>query len=557
MVSFACLVVAATAVLLLMLVHHFAVQHASTEARLRLEQLSWQMRDSLDGTLEQAVRDVQLLSAMPDIRATGDAASVRRILENLQRNDPDYAWIGIVRPDGKVFAATGGLLEQRDVKSRSWFHMAQQSAVAEDYHPAILLGGLLPRTTEPWRFVDIAGPIRRPDGSLGGVLALHLSWEWARRLARELLTPAMRAVGAEIMVVRSDGQVLLGPENLFEQRIATDSLRLAREGRTGAVRERWADGRVYLTGYSQTGRSGERTALRWAVLVRQTEEAALAGAHDLERRALWLSVALASVLAAAAALLARRIAAPFKVLCLAVEDMVHAPQPAQPDAVPEPAGLHEAQVLSQALRDLIAGENERRDALARLNAQLEDSVAARTAELQERLTRDMLTGLPNRRALMQALPEAIARAARSNRVCAILFLDMDGFKQINDTRGHEEGDELLCQFGTRILNSIRETDMAARLAGDEFVVVLDQLNDRNDAEAKAQCVLAQLARPFVLRSGSVHVSASIGVALQSPHEVQNAARLLARADHAMVEAKRRGKGRVAVRTAAHDNEPAP
>ena len=166
--------------------------------------------------------------------------------------------------------------------------------------------------------------------------------------------------------------------------------------------------------------------------------------------------------------------------------------------------------------------------------------------------RDMLTGLPNRRALMQALPEAMARAASVNRPCAVLFLDMDGFKQINDTRGHEEGDELLCQFGTRILNSVRETDMAVRLAGDEFVVVLDLLNDRDDAEAKAEFLLAQLARPFALRSGSVQVTASIGVALQSPHEVQDPARLLARADQAMYEAKRRGKGRVAIRTAAHD-----
>jgi diguanylate cyclase (GGDEF)-like protein len=92
-----------------------------------------------------------------------------------------------------------------------------------------------------------------------------------------------------------------------------------------------------------------------------------------------------------------------------------------------------------------------------MNAQLEVTVAARTAELQELLMRDMLTGLPNRGPLMQALPEAMARAARVGRPCAVLFLDMDGFKQVNDTRGHEEGDELLRQFSMRLLNGIRET----------------------------------------------------------------------------------------------------
>jgi diguanylate cyclase (GGDEF)-like protein len=160
--------------------------------------------------------------------------------------------------------------------------------------------------------------------------------------------------------------------------------------------------------------------------------------------------------------------------------------------------------------------------------------------------RDVLTGLPNRRALMQALPEAIARAARLGRPCAVLFLDMDGFKQVNDTRGHDEGDELLRQFGTRILHSIRETDMAARLAGDEFVVILEMLGSELDAVAKADSLLGQLTRPFTLSSGSVQVGASIGVAVQMPHQAPDPARLLVRADQAMYEAKRKGKSRVAM-----------
>jgi diguanylate cyclase (GGDEF)-like protein len=146
---------------------------------------------------------------------------------------------------------------------------------------------------------------------------------------------------------------------------------------------------------------------------------------------------------------------------------------------------------------------------------------------------------------MQMLPECLARAARLGRMCAVMFLDMDGFKQVNDTHGHDEGDELLRQFAARLLNGIRETDMAARLAGDEFVVVLDMVNDRGEAEDKAAFLLSQLARPFRLRAGSVAVGASIGLALQRPDELQDPTRLLARADQAMYEAKRKGKGRVA------------
>jgi diguanylate cyclase (GGDEF)-like protein len=548
MVSFSCLTVAITVVLQLLLVDHYAIEHASEQARLRLQQLSWQMRDSLDRTLDQAVRDVYLLSALPSLRKSDNPTVARSVLENLQHHFSDYAWIGIAEPDGNVLAATGGLLENHDVTARPWFHGGQQEVTASDYHPAIMLGKLLPRTPDPWRFVDVAGPIRNDDGSLRGVLAIHLSWAWARGLARDLLTPAQRDMGAEIIVVRSDGVVLLGPADILEKPIATESLRLALQGKTGAITERWPDGRTYVTGYSLSGSSRERATLHWAVLVRQTEQAAMASAHEFEHRALWFSLLLAGLLAGLAALLARRIVAPLKSLSGAMEDIAQAPEQASPEAVPQAGGFHEAQVLSEALRGLIRSERRHHAALTEMNLHLEETVAARTAELQGLLMRDVLTGLPNRRALMQALPEAMARAARLQRPCAVLFLDMDGFKQVNDTRGHEEGDELLRQFGSRILNSIRETDLAARLAGDEFVVILEMLNDGSDAAAKAQSLLEQLSRPFILSSGSVQVGASIGVALQMPTQAQDPARLLARADQAMYQAKRKGKSRVAMAT---------
>jgi diguanylate cyclase (GGDEF)-like protein len=504
------------------------------------------MRDSLDRTLDQAVRDVYLLSALPQLRHPGNPAAAREVLENLQHHYKDYAWIGIAQPDGKVLAATGGMLENGNVASRPWFRTGQQSVTAVDYHPAVLLGKLLPQVPDPWRFVDVAGPIHDADGGLRGVLGFHLSWAWARGVARDLLTPAQRDTGAEIIVVRSDGVVLLGPDDILEKQITTESLRLAQQGKTGAITERWPDGRTYVTGYSLSGGSRERATLHWAVLVRQTEQAAMASAHQLERRTLWFSLLLAAALAGLAAALARRIVAPLKTLSGAMENIAQAPDQASPEAVPSVGGFHEAQVLSEALRGLIRSERRHHAELEEMNLHLEETVAARTAELQGLLMRDVLTGLPNRRALMQALPEAMARAARLRRPCAVLFLDMDGFKQVNDTRGHEEGDELLRQFGARILNSIRETDLAARLAGDEFVVILEMLNDESDAAAKAASLLDQLSCPFMLSSGSVQVGASIGVALQMPFQAQDPASLLARADQAMYVAKRKGKSRVAM-----------
>lgn len=546
MVSYSGLTVAVTVLLLLLLVDHFAIRHATQEAQLRLEQLSWQMRDSLNHTLDQTVRDVQLLSKLPSILHIDNTATARRVIEQLQSQYRDYTWIGVATPDGKVRAATGGLFENGDVTVRPWFHKGQHRVVTEDYHPAILLGKLLPKAAEPWRFVDIAGPVHDENGKLLGVLAIHLSWDWARSLARNLLTPALRDYGVEIFVVRSDGVVLVGPSKMFEKRIATDSLRLALQGKTGAISERWPDGKTYMTGYSLTGRSGDPATLHWAILVRQTERAAMASANAFERRVFLFSLALAVMLAAAMAWLARRLVEPLNVLSRAIEDLAHAPATGTPDSVPRVDSFHEARVLSEALSKLVRSERDHHEALERMNAQLEETVAERTAELQQLLMRDALTGLPNRRALMQTLPRVMARAAQMARPCAVMFLDMDGFKAVNDTRGHDEGDALLRQFGARIQASIRETDLAVRLAGDEFVVILDMVNDLEEAEQKARYLLAQLERPFALKGGDVRVGASIGLALQRPHQAQDPTGLLTRADQAMYEAKRSGKNRVAV-----------
>jgi diguanylate cyclase (GGDEF)-like protein len=201
------------------------------------------------------------------------------------------------------------------------------------------------------------------------------------------------------------------------------------------------------------------------------------------------------------------------------------------------------------MRELVRSEEQHRRALEAMNEQLEATVAARTAELEALLLKDMLTGLPNRRALMKALPEAMERARRSGKPCAILYLDLDGFKNVNDTWGHEEGDELLRQFGSRVAQSIRKTDMVARLAGDEFVVLMEMLHAASDAEAKGRDLLAVLQQPFRLKTTTVPLGASVGVAVHMPGAVEDVGALLARADRAMYVAKGAGKNRLFVEAA--------
>ena len=546
------MLVVSAAVVLTMLLHlalvsHFAHQQARKEAQLRLQQLSWQMRDSLNRVIGNAAANVKLLSELPQIRSVHDVDATRNALESLQRSVPEYAWIGVTDADGRLMASTGRLLEGAQVDARPWFQGGRQGLHASDYHPAVLLGKLLPKSPDPWRFVDVSAPLKNAKGEFVGVVGMHMSWQWVRKRAAELLTPALREYGAEVLVVRDDGMVLLGPEQLIETRIDTPSLRLAAKGETGSMSETGPDGKVYFTGYSRTGADGDPASLRWSVLVRHSEDAALAGARVLERRMIWLSVLMAAVLAGSAVLLARRLTRPMDALSNAIELAAHETDAGRPaPEIPVVAGFHEAQVLSQALRELVRSEEAHRQALETMNLQLESTVALRTAELQALLLRDVLTGLPNRRALMETLPVAMERSARSGKPCALLFLDMDGFKAINDTHGHEEGDELLRQFGSRIAEAVRRTDTAARLAGDEFVVILENLAHLGDAEDKAQSLLASLRQPYALKNDTVSVGASVGVALHLPGDAADLEAWLARADQAMYVAKRGGKNAVAL-----------
>jgi diguanylate cyclase (GGDEF)-like protein len=541
--------VALTVLLHLVLVNHFAGKQGQRDAELRVQQLSWQMRDSLNRVVATAIADVQLLAELPQVRSFEDANASRTVLESLQRSFPDYAWIGIADQEGTVVAATGRMLEGTNVRERPWFAAGSQGLRATDYHPAALLNKVLPKSADPWRFVDVAAPLKDQagagQGTVRGVVGVHMSWEWARGRARELLTPALREYGAEVLVVRADGTVLLGPKALLEKRIDLPSLRLAQRGEGGAIREQGPDGKTYITGYSRTGTAGDPASLQWAVLVRHTEEAAMAGTRQLERRMIVLSVLMAAILAGCAALLARRLTRPMDALSRAIEGAAHAGERGgQGGDIPVVNGFHEVQVLSRAMRELVRSEQGHRLALESMNQQLESTVADRTAELQALLLRDGLTGLPNRRALMETLPEALHRASRSGKCCALLFIDLDGFKGVNDTHGHEQGDKLLKQFGARLVAALRKSDTAARLGGDEFVVVLEGLSDAGDARAKAANLLPLLGTPYALGQATVTVGASIGVALHMPDDSHDTERWIASADRAMYAAKRGGKGTI-------------
>jgi diguanylate cyclase (GGDEF)-like protein/PAS domain S-box-containing protein len=162
--------------------------------------------------------------------------------------------------------------------------------------------------------------------------------------------------------------------------------------------------------------------------------------------------------------------------------------------------------------------------------------------LEVEANHDALTGLPNRRLLQDRLSQALARSHRDGRMLAVCYLDLDGFKQINDTLGHDAGDEVLRLLAGRLSKVLRGEDTVVRLGGDEFVLLLGDLDSEESAVPLLNRLLHDVALPMAIQDKSAEVSASIGVVFY-PRDQSSAEILLKHADEAMLVAKRDGRSR--------------
>ena len=170
------------------------------------------------------------------------------------------------------------------------------------------------------------------------------------------------------------------------------------------------------------------------------------------------------------------------------------------------------------------------------------SASEREAALFNQAHFDALTGLPNRQLCHDRLQQALAQARRDEHQMAVLFLDLDGFKSINDSMGHPSGDRLLCEAASRLSACLRDSDTVARLGGDEFVVILPRVIGATEIETVANNIMTALARPFQIADNDVFVTASIGLTMY-PEDGSTVEELLRKADAAMYNAKDAGRAR--------------
>jgi len=204
--------------------------------------------------------------------------------------------------------------------------------------------------------------------------------------------------------------------------------------------------------------------------------------------------------------------------------------------------IYEKQQLEREVQCRKSAQAKLEKSVQELNSEVEQNKFLR-AKLEYETTHDNLTGLANRKALYSALNKVVAKSSRQHSPVYCLYLDLDGFKAINDSLGHRAGDAILVEISNRLSNEMRNYDLVSRMGGDEFVILLDGVTCEHEVQTIAERLIKSIERPISLNQNTVHLSVIIGVAFSRvPEQIKE--NLMGFADSAMYQAKHKGAGNI-------------
>lgn len=482
----------------------------------------------LDQFMWSRSHELEILLAMDKIRSGQDYSDTERLLNQLKSSFPAFSWIGLLDTQGNVRAATGGILCGQNIAARPVFSAGIRGNFIGDVHEAVLLARALPNPTgEPLRFVDISKPIFNNDGRVVGVLASHLNWNWADNAVNSITDslPDKENI-ATYVISKKDKQVLLGPVKDIGLHLNLQSLESTAD--KGWILETWPDGQQYLTGFTTSHGYEDYPGLGWIVLVRQPVKTAYASIMETQLFIIGWGFLFTILCTLLIWLLAKKITTPLNQLSLAASKL------RQGERIPirKYTGFQEVEMLEETLSDLFQNLNSTKTALDRM---------------ETKASTDMLTTLPNRAALKDYLTRISTTYKDSDLTLTIFYIDLDNFKTVNDTYGHQAGDTILKETAARLKSCIRTNEIVARLGGDEFVMVL---HTRRGKEVEtAQVVAARIfnlfQQPIVINEGAINSGCSIGCAIW-PQDGLTVKDVLAKADTALYVAKTSGKNRLSI-----------
>jgi len=479
--------------------------------------------------VEGAEQVLNVLSGAPSVQ-DNQPQDCQRLLANVLQQSPRYNFAAVIGLNGHLICASGPFDPGADVSDRAFFRLALQT------------GGFVIGEYTVGRFsnqptIHMAKPFRNGKGIIAGVVEVALSIDWlGQQLERLALPPdavaSIKDRNGTVLARHPDGARFVGHPMVAENRFSLEGSEVR------VVELKGLDGRQRITAYSPVG--AEPKGLRIGVGL--DREVTFAAATQANLKGLILIVA-GAVLALATTALAgtQLIRRPLDRLLLVADRWRNGDLAARTGL---PADSSEFGRLAAAFDSMAEAQGNRESALRLLSSELavrvQTEVAARE-EMRFIAHHDSVTSLPNRFQLKERLGQVIERESFDGRMTAVIIVDLDGFKAINDTMGHEAGDRLLKEVATRLQNLVRRDDIVARFGGDEFVILQSDLQQAQIAEMLTHRLIARLAEPAMIAGQQVRIGASAGVALY-PLDGADSDTLLKHADIALYCAKTEGRG---------------
>ena len=498
--------------------------------------------NTLANSLTEREREMVLLSQSPFFaEADFHNPRVQQQLEQVKKSYKYYAWLGIANTQGQVVVAANHLLEGADVSERPWFIHGVNQVYLGDVHKAVLLAKKIKaiNPNEPLRFIDFATPIYDPSTQkIKGVLAAHADWSWASHVLSSSLSENSAQRGIEVFIVNQHGEILYPFKSIGQVQPPA-----FQANRGHYFLHNWNEKQQYLTTdvpvLSQT-----KSNLGWHVIIRQPISIALAEVKSLQHKILALGFILSLLLLLLTYKLANKFSRPIELLA----DSAHAVEKGQEDIQFEAqTSIREIQGLSQSLQSMTDTLLTQKHQLQDANATLEQKVAERTHELQvanvelAHIARyDALTGLHNRRAFNDYLSYLFTQMSRTQQTYAVLLMDIDFFKKVNDTFGHETGDQVLQRVAEILPTALRITDFVARLGGEEFIALLP-VTSLDGAAVLAEKIRSTIEQEQIIVNHAISLSIGVSVVQLDDTDMNDAIR---RADKNLYMAKQQGRNRV-------------
>lgn len=501
--------------------------------------------DNVALTLARGLEDrrfaVEAMARDAELWGDGVASSkVRAALMREQAAGVHRAWVGVTDAQGTIRAATSDLLVGASVAQRDWFLEGAKASYVGDVHLAKLLAKLLPASPsgEPLRFVDFSAPIQR-DGKLLGVLAEHGSWDWTRNVVKSLTPQDGAQRELDLFIFDRKGDAILAPEGMKADDVKLPVERAKAERSRGSEVLQWSDGKTYLTAAAALPAHSRTGDLGWLIVAREPVSKAYAPVQEMAKRVGVIAIAACAFAALLGWYISGRLSHPLAAIAKAARDVTAGQPGAQIPICTDNTELSQlSHALSSMTARLLAHQQELEDKVRERTAQLE----AVNQELVQLSRHDPLTGLMNRRALDERLTQAVAMAKRSGKPLSLLTVDADHFKKVNDTFGHDVGDEVLKALAVVLQGRLRTTDSVARMGGEEFVVLLPD-TDAEGALLVAQELVVRAASTDVPVAGTFTISVGCVTTKQPPESKEE---LLKASDRALYAAKQQGRNRVVV-----------